>query len=236
MNGLPEWTIGFDADDTLWQNEVYFQETQALVEDLLSPHADTATLHDRLMAVEARNIRLYGFGVKGFILSLIETALEVTEGQVPQAVIGRIVAAGRAMLDHPVDLLPHAADAVVAAAAQGPLILITKGDLGHQQRKIAASGLAHHFAGVEIVSDKTPATYAAIFARHPARRRMMIGNSLKSDVIPALAADAWGVHVPQPVTWAWERAEPPLNHPRFRALPDLSYLPGLLADLAILPP
>jgi putative hydrolase of the HAD superfamily len=231
-----DWAIGFDADDTLWQNEVYFQDTQGLAERLLAPYADTATLHDRLMAVERRNIALYGFGVKGFILSLIETALEVTAGRVPQTVVADIIAAGRAMLDHPVDLLPHARAAVEQAAAHGPLILITKGDLGHQERKIAASGLAHHFAGVEIVSDKTPAIYDRIFARHPARARMMIGNSLKSDVIPALAAGAWGVHVPQPVTWAWERADAPADHPRFRALPDLSGLPGLLSELATVSP
>jgi putative hydrolase of the HAD superfamily len=232
MTSRSDWVIGFDADDTLWHNEVYFQETQALAERLLAPHADAATLNDRLMAVERRNIPLYGFGVKGFILSLIETALEVTGGQVPQSVIGQILDAGRAMLDHPVDLLPHARAAVEQAAAHGPLILITKGDIGHQERKIAASGLAHLFAGVEIVSDKTPATYARIFARHTARATMMIGNSLKSDVIPALATGAWGVHVPQPVTWAWERADAPMDHPRFRSLPDLSGLPKLLSALA----
>jgi putative hydrolase of the HAD superfamily len=231
MTGGQRWTIGFDADDTLWQNEGYFQDTQTLAERLLAPHADIATLHDRLMAVERRNLPLYGFGVKGFILSLIETALDVTDGRVPQDIIAQIIAAGRAMLDHPVDLIPGAQAAVEQAARFGTLVLITKGDLGHQERKIAASGLAPLFAGVAVVSDKTPATYARIFAAHPARAQMMIGNSLKSDVIPALQAGAWGVHVPQPVTWAYEIANPPADHPRFRALPDLSHLPGLLSEL-----
>jgi putative hydrolase of the HAD superfamily len=236
MAGGQKWTIGFDADDTLWQNEQYFQTTQSMAESLIAPYADISALHDRLMAVERRNLPIYGFGVKGFILSLIETALEVTDSRIPQTVIADILAAGRAMLDHPVDLLPGASEAVARAAQMGRLVIITKGDLGHQERKIAASGLAHHFAGVEIVSDKTAATYDRIFGAHGGAHRLMVGNSLKSDVIPALAAGAWGIHVPQPFTWAWERADPPLDHPRFRALPHIADLPDLLSTLdAMLP-
>jgi putative hydrolase of the HAD superfamily len=227
-------TIGFDADDTLWQNEAYFRLTQDRFAALLAPYAGADHLHDRLLAAERRNIGAYGFGVKGFTLSMIETAIEVTEGRVPAAVISELLGTGRAMLDHPVELLPHAADTVAALAARFRLVLITKGDLLHQERKLAQSGLGDHFHGVEIVSDKTPATYAAAFARHGtgAAQAMMVGNSLKSDVNPALAAGAWGVHVPHGLTWALESADEPLGHPRYAALPDLGALPALIAGLA----
>ncbi len=227
-------TIGFDADDTLWQNEAYFRLTQDRFAALLAPYAAADHLHDRLLAAERRNIGAYGFGVKGFTLSMIETAIEVTEGRVPASVISELLGSGRAMLDHPVELLPHAADTVAALAARFRLVLITKGDLLHQERKLAQSGLGDHFHGVEIVSDKTPATYAAAFARHGtgAAQAMMVGNSLKSDVNPALAAGAWGVHVPHGLTWALEAADEPLGHPRYAALPDLGALPALIAGLA----
>jgi putative hydrolase of the HAD superfamily len=135
---------------------------------------------------------------------------------------------GREMLAHPVELLPHAREAVEAAAAEGEVVLITKGDLLHQEQKLAASGLGELFDAVEIVSDKTPATYRRVFARHPARRAMMVGNSLKSDVIPALEAGAWGVHVPHGIVWELDWAEAPEGHPRFREIPSLQALSDLL--------
>ena len=137
------------------------------------------------------------------------------------------------MLAHPITLLPHARETVAAAATSHRVLLITKGDLLDQERKLAQSGLGDLFDGVEIVSNKTPGVYAAIFARHGsgADQAMMVGNSLKSDVLPALSAGCWGVHVPHDLTWALEHAEPPTGHPRFHALPDLSGLPALLADL-----
>ena len=229
--------IGFDADDTLWQNEAYFRLTQDRFADLLRDHADPAHLNERLLAAERRNIGAYGFGVKGFTLSMIETAIEVTEGRVPAAVISEILGAGRAMLDHPVEILPHALEAVTALARGFRLILITKGDLLHQERKLAQSGLGDFFAAVEIVSDKTPATYATVFARHGtgADRALMAGNSLKSDVIPALQAGAYGVYVPHGLTWALEAAEEPLGQPRYARLHDLSGLPALVAELSDLP-
>ncbi len=159
-------TIGFDADDTLWHHETYYQSTQERFAGLLSDHADPATLHDRLLAAEQRNIGQYGFGVKGFTLSMIETAIDVTEGRVPASVIAQILAAGREMLAHPIELLPHARAAVEAAARTHRVILVTKGDLLDQERKLAQSGLGDLFEAVEIVSDKTPAVYARIFARH----------------------------------------------------------------------
>lgn len=227
-------TIGFDADDTLWHNETFFRLTQERFAALLAAHAPADHLHDCLLAAERRNLGHYGFGVKGFTLSMIETAIEVSAGQVPAAVIGEILAAGREMLEHPVALLPHARAAVTALAAEYRVILITKGDLLDQERKLAQSGLGDLFDGVEIVSDKTPEVYRAAFQRHGtgADQGLMVGNSLKSDVLPMLAAGGWGVHVPHGLTWALEQADPPHNHGRFHELADLGALPDLVGKLS----
>jgi putative hydrolase of the HAD superfamily len=226
-------TIGFDADDTLWQNESFFRLTQDRFARLLADHADPDALAERLEAAERRNLGHYGFGVKGFTLSMIETAIEVTEGRVPARVIADILAAGREMLEHPIELLPHARATVTALAAEYRVILITKGDLLDQERKLAQSGLGDLFVGVEIVSDKTPAVYRQAFARHGTGpdQAMMVGNSLKSDVIPALEAGAWGVHVPHGLTWALERADPPEGHQRFHAIADLGGLAAFVDSL-----
>lgn len=223
-------TVGLDADDTLWHNETLFQMTQARFAALLAGHADPDHLAGRLLAAERRNLAFYGYGVKGFTLSMIETAIEVTGGRVPASVIADLVAAGRDMLAHPVELLPGVRAAVEALAGRHRLVLITKGDLVHQESKLARSGLGDLFDAVEIVSEKTPATYVAVFARHGdgAGRALMAGNSLRSDVLPVLEAGGWGVHVPHALTWAMEHADPPQGHPRFRELPDLGALPALI--------
>ncbi|WP_370693009.1 HAD family hydrolase [Pseudotabrizicola sp.] len=226
-------TIGFDADDTLWQNEAFFRLTQARFVALLADYAAQDHLEDRLLAAERRNLGHYGFGVKGFVLSMIETAIEVTDGRVPASVIADLMAAGREMLRHPIELLPHARAAVEALAADHRVLLITKGDLLDQERKLAQSGLGDLFDGVEIVSDKSPGVYAAIFARHATQpdQAMMVGNSLKSDVLPVLDVGGWGVHVPHGLTWVLEHAEAPQDHARFHLLPDLGGLPDLVAKL-----
>ena len=227
--GFDVTCIAFDADDTLWHNERVFKLTQERFAELLAPHVDVPDLDAHLLDAERRNIGHYGFGVKGFVLSMIETALEVTENRVPGAVIGDLIAAGQDMLRHPIDLLPHATDAVQAAKARGPVLLITKGDLLDQERKLAQSGLGEMFDGVEIVSDKTPATYARIFdAFSGAARGMMIGNSMKSDVRPMIDAGGFGVYVPHDLAWDLETADPPEDHPRYAALPDLGALPEFL--------
>ena len=164
---------------------------------------------------------------------MIDTAIEVTEGRVPATVIGELVAAGRDMLEHPIELLPAVRATVTALAAEYRVVLITKGDLLDQERKLAQSGLGDLFHGVEIVSHKTAEAYRQIFARHGtgADQAMMVGNSLKSDVIPALEAGSWGVHVPHGLTWALEAADPPQDHRRFHALTSLGALPALVANL-----
>ncbi|MHC0052403.1 HAD family hydrolase [Actibacterium sp. D379-3] len=223
-------TIGFDADDTLWQNEQFFRMTQERFAELLADFAEPDHLHERLLEAEKRNLGHYGFGVKGFVLSMIETAIEVTDERVPAAIIGQLLAAGQDMLRHPIELLPHARDAVEALAGDYRILLITKGDLLDQERKLAQSGLGELFDGVEIVSNKTRAVYDEIFSRHGdgAQRAMMVGNSLRSDVIPAIEAGAWGIYVPHGLTWALEHAEPPIMQNRYRELSDLGALPPLV--------
>ena len=225
--------IGFDADDTLWQNEQFFQMTQERFAALLADFAAPDHLADRLEAAERRNLGRYGFGIKGFVLSMIETAIEVTGERVPARVIREIVEAGHAMLEHPIHLIEGAAEAIAALAPGYTLVLVTKGDLIDQERKLAQSGLGEMFDAVEIVSDKTRATYSSAFARHGtgAEAALMVGNSLKSDVIPALEAGAWGVHVPHDLTWSFEHAEPPVTHPRFARIEGLAALPELVARL-----
>lgn len=225
-------TIAFDADDTLWHNERFFKLTQERFAELLAPHTDGDALMSRLLEAERRNIRHYGFGIKGFVLSMIETALEVTDNAVPGAVIAELIAAGQDMLQHPVDVLPHADDALRAAQAIGPVLLVTKGDLLDQERKVAQSGLGEMFDAVQIVSAKTPATYTRIFdAYDGAARGMMIGNSMASDVRPMLDAGGWAVHVPHDLLWDLEHAERPEGHPRFHEILDLGALPDLLSRL-----
>ena len=225
--------IGLDADDTLWQNEEFYRVTQARFAELLADCCAEDDLHNRLLAAERRNIGHYGFGIKGFMLSMIETAIEVTEGKVSGAVIGEILAAGQDMLQHPITLLPHA-DSVVRDLSQShKLVLITKGDLLDQERKLAQSGLGEYFHGVEIVSDKKPEIYTRAFARHGASAEvaLMAGNSMKSDVIPALEAGAFGVYVPSTYIWALEEADAPQSHARYHSLPDLGGLPALVKIL-----
>ena len=233
---MPITTIGFDADDTLWQNETFFRLTQQRFAQLLAD-SDPAHLMERLEAAERRNLGHYGFGIKGFMLSMIETAIEVTQGRVAAPVIAEILATGREMLRHPVDLLPHAREVVTTLSAEHRVVLITKGDLMDQERKLAQSGLGDLFHGVEIVSDKTPSTYQTAFARHGAGplHAAMVGNSLKSDVLPAITAGAWGIHVPHDITWSYEWAEPPQAGARFRAISDLGALPALIVELDKIP-
>jgi putative hydrolase of the HAD superfamily len=227
-------TVAFDADDTLWHNERFFALTQDRFAEILADYAAREHLDDRLLAAERRNLHRYGYGIKGFVLSMIETAVEVTDDRVPGAVIRRILESGHEMLEHPIELLPHAREAVEAMSdSDHRLILITKGDLMDQERKLAQSGLGEHFDRVEIVSEKDEATYARIFSEHGdgADRALMVGNSLKSDVRPVLAAGGWGVHVPFELTWALEAAERPDDHPRFRTLASLAELIPLVAEL-----
>lgn len=164
---------------------------------------------------------------------MIETAIEVSGGRVPGSVVAEILAAGREMLSHPIEPLPHARETVEKLAGAYRLVLITKGDLFDQERKLAQSGLGDLFDAVEIVSDKSAATYARVFSRHGdgPGKSMMVGNSLKSDVVPAIEAGGWGVHVPHELTWVLEHVEAPTAAPRFRQIADLGQLPALIEGI-----
>ncbi|MEM5477512.1 HAD family hydrolase [Pacificibacter sp. AS14] len=228
-------TIAFDADDTLWENEAFFRITQDRFAQLLAQYTDADHLADRLLAAERRNLGHYGFGIKGFVLSMIETAIEVTEERVPASVIKELIAAGQDMLQHPIHLLDGAADTVAQLAQTYDILLITKGDLLDQERKLAQSGLGDLFDGVEIVSAKVPSVYTQIFKSRgiAADSAMMVGNSMKSDVIAPIEAGAWGVFVPHNFTWAIEHAEPPTEHPKYRNLDSLHALPALIDSLQV---
>lgn len=222
-------TIGFDADDTLWHNERFFALTQTHFATLLADYTDSATLMARLEAAERRNLPHYGFGIKGFTLSMIETAIEVTEGRVSGTVIAELLDAGRDMLSHSVDILPDVVPVLERLRADHKLIVITKGDLLDQERKLAQSGLRDHFDAVEIVSDKTTQVYGALFAHHGTGvdQGLMVGNSLASDVVPMIEAGGVGVHVPHDLTWALETAPPPQSD-RFHEIAGLGALPDLI--------
>ncbi|MBL8769968.1 MAG: HAD family hydrolase [Phenylobacterium sp.] len=228
-------TIGLDADDTLWHNETIFRLSQDRLREMLSGFASHEVTTAKLAEVEKRNLRLYGYGVKGFTLSMIETAMELTGGDPPGRLIADILAAGREMLSEPVEPLPGVDHALAELSEAGyRLILITKGDLLHQEQKLAASGLGDLFAAVEIVSEKDAQTYARVFDRYGtgAAEAVMAGNSLRSDILPALEAGGWGAYIPYPITWAHEVADAPEGHPRFTELAAISELPGWVRSLA----
>jgi putative hydrolase of the HAD superfamily len=200
--------IGFDGDDTLWHNEQLFADTQHQLRELLGHYGDMATIDSKLLEIERRNLTIFGYGVKGFILSMIETAIEISDSRVSARDIHQIVMMGKALLEHPTELLDGVSDVVEDLATRHRLILVTKGDLLHQETKIAASGLADLFWQIEIVSEKDPATYRRLLDRHAVSPSdfVMIGNSVASDVLPVLALGGRAVHVPYHITWALEVA------------------------------
>jgi putative hydrolase of the HAD superfamily len=225
--------LGFDADDTLWHNESIFEHAHVAYRQLLSRYHPAEEVDRILYATEMRNLSLYGYGVKGFMLSCVEAAIELTKGSISGQEVREILATGQRMLAHPVELLPGVTDVVPGLARDFRLLLITKGDLHHQEKKISESGLAAHFHAIEIVSEKDGASYDRVLRRHgvsPAEFAM-VGNSLKSDILPVLGLGGAGVHVPYHITWAHERAEVPATEKRFRRIENLGELPGILPSL-----
>lgn len=200
--------VGFDADDTLWHSETYYTAAHAEFERILSPYLDLGDecVHARLLATERKNILLFGYGAKGMTLSMLETAIAMTNARISAADLARILALGKDVLTHPVELLPHVRSAVEAVAARHRIVLITKGDLFHQEAKIAASGLSDLFTRIEIVSEKDPAAYSRVLRECDveAAHFVMVGNSLRSDIEPVLALGARGIHIPYATTWAHE--------------------------------
>ena len=227
--------VGFDADDTLWKSEDYYREAQATFEQIVGAYVDLSDVGARLYAVEKRNLALFGYGVKGMLLSMVEAAVEITEARISAADLHRIVGLGKFLLRHPVEVLPGVRDAVEAVARDFPVVLITKGDLFHQEAKVRESGLAHLFRRIEIVSEKDPPTYARLFEEFgviPAQF-LMVGNSLRSDIAPVLHLGGWGVHVPYHVTWAHE-ADGVVEHglERMRSVQESAALAAAVRELA----
>lgn len=225
------WVIGFDADDTLWHNETIFEEVHQRYQALLARYHDVTTVDRTLFATEMRNLELYGYGIKSFMLSAIETAIDLTQGKIGTDEIRQLIRLGQEMLNHPVVLLDGVAETLRALAPDYRMILITKGDLRDQERKVDKSGLAELFAAVEIVSEKNVRTYEQIFSRRGivAERFLMVGNSVKSDVLPVLKLGGAGVHVPYHITWAAEQVEElPTQNPRFFRIENIRSLPQVL--------
>jgi putative hydrolase of the HAD superfamily len=228
--------IGFDGDDTLWHSESYYQGAHAEFERIVGAYVDLADarVHDRLLATERANLGLFGYGAKGMTLSMLETAIALTDARIAAADLHRLIELGKGVLGHPVDLLDGMADAVRAVAARHRLVLITKGDLFHQEGKVARCGLADLFGRIEIVSEKDPATYARLLREFdlPAERFAMVGNSLRSDIAPVVALGGWGVYLPYAVTWAHE-ADTVFDaaHPRVARIAAAAELPAAIATL-----
>jgi putative hydrolase of the HAD superfamily len=228
--------IALDGDDTLWHSEHLFVDTQDRFRDLVRPYVevDDSTLDDRLLEVERRNLPLFGYGVKAFTLSLVETAIEVTDGRIPGRDLQAVLELGKVLIDHPVELLDGAREAVDALTDAHRVMVITKGDLLHQETKVARSGLAELLWRVEIVSEKDEETYRRVLERHriDAATFVMVGNSVRSDVLPVLALGGRAVHVPYSVTWALEQAEPDPELHDFPVLSSLAELPACIAAMA----
>lgn len=227
--------VGFDGDDTLWRSEDYYRAAQHEFESIVGGYVDLADVYARLYAVEKRNLALFGYGVKGMTLSMVEAAYAITEGRVSSADLHRVVLLGKSLLQHPVEHLPGIRDAVSAIAEDHEVVLITKGDLFHQEAKVRDSGLADLFRRIEIVSEKDEHTYRRVLAEFGLQPRqfVMVGNSLRSDIAPVLALGAWGVHMPYHVTWAHEdEAEPPADSTRLRQARHPSELPAAVRAIA----
>jgi putative hydrolase of the HAD superfamily len=232
---LRKLVIGFDADDTLWHNESIFENAHGHYRALLAQYHDAPTVDRTLFATEMRNLKTYGYGIKGFTLSAIETAIQLTSGKISSGEIQKIIDLGREMLAHPVELFEGVTEVLSRLAAQHCLLLITKGDLNDQERKLAKSGLADHFRHIEILSEKNEAAYETILQRHKiaAKDFLMVGNSLKSDIIPVLELGGAGAYVPYHITWAAERVETlPQAEGRFFQLRTLKELDRVVEALA----
>ena len=218
--------LGVDADDTLWHNETVFRLTHQRFNELLADFAPPEQIEARLAEVEHRNLSAYGYGAKGFTLSMMETALELSGNRVSAPVLREILEAGRDMMAHPVEPLPGVRQALEELCSRRRLILITKGDLFHQESKLAASGLGRFFSGVEVVSEKTADIYIRSFSRHGGRVEdaIMAGNSVRSDIRPMLEAGGCAALIPYPLVWLHEAADPPEPSERFRQLAQLGEL------------
>ncbi|MFC3880780.1 HAD family hydrolase [Algoriphagus namhaensis] len=225
-------TIAFDADDTLWVNEPFFREAEekfaGLLEDYLPRHAAIKELYVK----EIQNLSTYGYGIKGFMLSMIETALEVTNGKVPYGFTEKVIQIGRDMLEKPVELLPGVEKVLKELNGTYRLVLATKGDLLDQERKLKKSGLESHFHHIEIMSEKKAADFNKLIKHLDVKPEefVMIGNSLKSDILPVLELGGFAIHIPYHITWGHEQIEHQINHPNFHQTETIAEVAKLIAS------
>jgi putative hydrolase of the HAD superfamily len=226
--------IAFDADDTLWHTERLYVNAQAKFKELLAHYHSPEWIDERLYQAEIRNLPHFGYGIKAFALSMIETAVELTEGRISGHDIQIIIDVAKEMLATEVELFEHAAETIARLANTYTLMVITKGDLRDQEMKMARSGLAPYFRHIEIVSDKNPKSYARLLKRYAIapERFLMVGNSLRSDILPVLALGGIAVYVPYQLTWTHEVVDPPpVEQPGYYELEHLGLLPALLDSL-----
>lgn len=217
---MPIQVIAFDADDTLWVNEPFFREAEekfaSLLEDFMPQHA----IMKELYRTEIDNLRLYGYGIKGFMLSMVETAMRISDHKIPISIIDKIIRIGQGMLEKPVELLPGVEEVLQTLHGEYRLVVATKGDLVDQERKLRKSGLEKYFHHIEIMSEKRVADYEKLIKQldiHPSEF-LMLGNSLKSDILPVLELGGHGIHIPFHITWAHEVVEHEVKHERFYKL------------------
>lgn len=207
--GAPVVTVGLDADDTLWHCEPHFKLIEARFADLIANRGVAEEVDAHLMAVERRNLEIFGYGVKGFTLSMIETAIQLTDGAISGDDVATIVGWGKEMLAHPVELLPGVAETVEALTEHYQVVVMTKGDLLHQESKVASSGLGDVVHGVEVFGEKDVATYQRILDRRgiDVGGFVMVGNSITSDIAPVLELGGRAIHIPYEVNWALDHTE-----------------------------
>ena len=222
--------IAFDADDTLWVNEPYFRQTEEHFYNLLSEYSSQRTLERELLKTEIENLALYGYGIKGFVLSMIETALKATDNKISVEVVGKIMALGKQMLDNPIELLDGVEEVLLALKDKYRLVVATKGDLLDQERKLRKSGISHYFHHIEIMSEKDDANYLKLIKHLDIQpgELLMVGNSLKSDILPVLNIGGYGVHVPYHITWAHEQIEHTIDEEKFRSVEGIRDVLGFL--------
>lgn len=222
--------VAFDADDTLWVNEPYFRQTEERFYNLLSEYSSTHTLERELLKTEIKNLALYGYGIKGFMLSMIETALSITNNTISVNVVEKILELGKQMLDQPIELLDGVEEVLQALKGKYRLVVATKGDLLDQERKLKKSGISHYFHHIEIMSEKDDANYLKLI-RHldiQPSELLMVGNSLKSDILPVLSIGGYGVHVPYHITWAHEHIEHSIDDEKFKSVENIKDILGFL--------
>jgi putative hydrolase of the HAD superfamily len=223
MQKMTKKIIAFDADDTLWHNEPYFDEAQERFCALFQDLASSQEILGMILNHQVKNLPLYGFGIKAFTLSMIETALKLTQNNITGAGIEKIIAIGKDLLEKPVELLPHVEDVLKELQGKYKLVVATKGDLKDQHRKLHDSKLGSYFHHIEVLSDKTELDYTKMLTRLECNPEhfVMIGNSLKSDVLPILNIGGIGIHIPYHTTWEYEKIDFEIEHKNFTALSNI---------------